>query len=173
MKTILELQNDFMQAAATGDLELMQKTLAHNPLAMKEDNPNFHGYMHSRNEQGRTALMIAAARGDKPMVDFLLKYQPIKNDINAVDNQGLTALTIAASKKGHESIVKTLIFHGAIGSQPEDIARHYPMPDAIESKDSHENTHQHKSWVAFFKRKEAKTTPDIDVKTTPAQNHQH
>lgn len=59
---------------------------------------------------GETALMVAATVGHKPIVDMLLEK---KADVNRQDDDGSTAL-IYASLYGHNEIVRTLLAHGAL-----------------------------------------------------------
>ncbi len=59
-------------------------------------------------KEGSTPLMLAAARGNAPFINFWLA----KNDINATNNAGQSALTQAVANNSAE-IVKLLIEKGA------------------------------------------------------------
>jgi ankyrin repeat protein len=65
--------------------------------------------MELRREDGKTGLMLAAARGHKTLVTLLLNAGAI---IGEWDRGGETALTFAAAN-GHESVVSLLLERGA------------------------------------------------------------
>ena len=67
------------------------------------------GNMELRREDGKTALMLAAARGHESMVMLLLSAGAI---IDEWDRGGETALILAAAN-GHESVVDLLLKSGA------------------------------------------------------------
>lgn len=64
--------------------------------------------IHQKEQNGRTPLLFAIERGDTDTVELLLKKGA---DINARDNQGQTALSIA--RKHHQELVEWLIARGA------------------------------------------------------------
>jgi uncharacterized protein len=65
----------------------------------------------SKDEHGFTPLHLAAACGNKNMVEFLLTT---KAEVNAKDNAGSAPLHQAvAARGGHINIVKILLAHGA------------------------------------------------------------
>lgn len=65
--------------------------------------------INARNEQGETALLIAAWNGTDDLVEVLLKRGA---DPNIKTRKGLSALKVA-SANGHTGIVKMLVAHGA------------------------------------------------------------
>ena len=65
--------------------------------------------VESRNESGRTPLMLAALKSNAEMVKLLLEHGA---DVNAVDSSGMTALMWAAFGGSAES-VRLLIDKGA------------------------------------------------------------
>jgi ankyrin repeat protein len=58
---------------------------------------------------GRSVLMTASSSGNREIVDLLLKAKP---DVNATDDDGETALTIAV-EDGHPELIATLAKAGA------------------------------------------------------------
>ncbi|KAK7201006.1 Ankyrin repeats (many copies)/Ankyrin repeats (3 copies)/Ankyrin repeat [Novymonas esmeraldas] len=65
-----------------GDLALLQSYLEKNP-----------GDVDARDEQGRTAVHMAAANGHMPILEMLFRFHP---EPNAVNDEGNTALHFAA-----------------------------------------------------------------------------
>ncbi len=65
--------------------------------------------VHDIDNDGRTALILAASEGHHLVVRLLLDHGA---DANAVDHRGRTACRIAASE-GHHLVVKVLLDHGA------------------------------------------------------------
>lgn len=79
-------------------------------------------------------LMIAADKGDKPMVELLLRYGA---DVNAKNDDGEVALHYAALD-GHTDIVQTLLDHNAdvnvkseIGATPLSLAEKASKSDVV------------------------------------------
>ena len=65
----------------------------------------------------RTALHLAAKKGDEPMVDLLTTYKPYNCEVSAcrpglVDDNGRTALHYAASNN-HSGVIELLVYAGA------------------------------------------------------------
>ncbi|KIJ59929.1 hypothetical protein HYDPIDRAFT_63775, partial [Hydnomerulius pinastri MD-312] len=58
---------------------------------------------------GKSALLIAAAGGHRPIVDLLLDRGAA---VNVADNSGRSALLLATDS-GHFPVVETLLEHGA------------------------------------------------------------
>ncbi|MBQ6772905.1 MAG: ankyrin repeat domain-containing protein [Synergistaceae bacterium] len=69
----------------------------------------FGAYIDSRDDSGRTPLIIAAAHNTLSVIKYLLSEGA---DVNARDKSGVTAL-IAASDHNHHEVVKTLLESGA------------------------------------------------------------
>merc|ERR1712088_176783 len=68
-------------------------------------------------QKARTALHLAARKGDEPMVDLLTTYKPYNCDTSScrpgiVDDNGRTALHYAACNN-HSGVVEMLVFAGA------------------------------------------------------------
>ncbi|XP_031554950.1 kinase D-interacting substrate of 220 kDa B-like isoform X3 [Actinia tenebrosa] len=78
--------------------------------------------IEQRDQNGQTPLIIAAEKGNVPIVHEILKRNP---DVNAQDDDGWTAL-IAACKEGHVDVVKELLEHGA-EIQISDLGRWTPL----------------------------------------------
>jgi ankyrin repeat protein len=77
-----------------------------------------------RDENGRTALSVAAAIGNERAVDILLTRTAI--DPNCKDDSGRTALSWAAEGL-HEHIVEKLLDLGGVDPDNEDITGHTPL----------------------------------------------
>ena len=60
-----------------------------------------------------TALICATRNNYVDIVNLLLQYKP---NVNVVDNEGCTALTIAC-KEGYQEIAVALVLHGAYINQ--------------------------------------------------------
>src|SRR5205085_10263785 len=87
----------WFDAAERNDTDTLKSLLA------TKDN------MELRREDGKTALMLAAAHGHKTLVPFLLSAGAV---IGEWDRGGETALMLAAAN-GHESVVNLLLNAGA------------------------------------------------------------
>jgi ankyrin len=100
----------FLRAAQSGDLVLMKLLLAHGA------DPNL------KTKNNTTALAVASGIGWVEDINF--EWSPadtleaakmcleLGNDVNAVDNDGRTAL-MGAAHKGRNDIVELLVSHGA------------------------------------------------------------
>jgi uncharacterized protein len=90
------------------------QTLAHTVARMGADEPVLQFLTENNlslsqaDKEGNTPLMLAAARGNAPFVSFWLA----KNDINATNKAGQSALTQAVANNSAE-VVKLLIDKGA------------------------------------------------------------
>ena len=87
---------------------LLQATMDGNTKTVL-DELNRGVNVNEKGNWGRTALMIAAERGDIEIVRALLNK---KGDVNIEDNYEVTALALAASK-GNNDILDLLLDHGA------------------------------------------------------------
>ena len=65
--------------------------------------------VNAKNNNGMTALMFSAAKGNTESAGVLIKYGA---DVNANNNYGMTALMFTASN-GHPEIAELLLKHGA------------------------------------------------------------
>ncbi|XP_044594129.1 ankyrin repeat domain-containing protein 6 isoform X2 [Cotesia glomerata] len=68
-------------------------------------------------EHGRSALFIAAASGQVPACEILIKHG---QDVNTPDNTGVTPLQKAAAE-GHLEVVELLLKHGADVSKQDNV----------------------------------------------------
>lgn len=89
--------NEWLNAAARGDLAKIREMVGHNI------DPNTSDY------DSRTALMLAASRGFLDVVDMLLR---VGADPNTADTFGCTALW-EACKSGHDDCIEALLAKGA------------------------------------------------------------
>ena len=92
--------NPLRKAANTNNINILSKILMNN------SDPRF---VNDVDTAGRTALMIAAERGNIQSVQLLLNYDA---DTTVRTIKGMTAL-ICASNRGHADVVKLLIKYGA------------------------------------------------------------
>lgn len=77
------------------------------------------GNVNHQDKNGRTPLLLAAAKGHKDIVKLLLKVDEI--DITRQDKKGRTPLS-RAEFKGHHDIVRILLIVGwvqGVDSEPE------------------------------------------------------
>ena len=102
---ILVLNNANVNAKANGNYrDLIATTrIDHN------DAGGVRFFDIHKTEKGRTALILAADKGYKEIVDILLENNA---DVNAKDNNGWTALILAA-ENGHKDIVIILLQNNA------------------------------------------------------------
>jgi len=121
---ILFLKNLFLQAAASGNERLVLRLL------------EFRFVVEARNENGETALIVAALAGCDRMCEILLKGGV---DHAAVDRHGQNALH-AAAKQSNGGVVKVLSTCTAlleqedkIGDTPLEVAGKMKRIDPIES----------------------------------------
>jgi len=85
-------------AIIKGNLNQLKSLLAEEPKLVT-----------AKDKQGRTLLHIAAAKGQKEVVELLIAKGA---DVNAKEKSGQTAL-LAAAMQGYREIVKTLLVNGA------------------------------------------------------------
>ncbi|MGE0495412.1 MAG: ankyrin repeat domain-containing protein [Vulcanimicrobiota bacterium] len=90
------------RAAIAGDVEAAQAVLADSNL-------------EARNNEGRTALLLAATTGNLKMLQLLVEAGA---DRDAVDHHGLSALHLAASNR-HTPACRYLLEQGANPNLPE------------------------------------------------------
>lgn len=93
---VTDPQEEFFQAAAEGDLATIEKEIQ-------------TGGVNRKSRHGYTALMAASERGQKLVVERLLKANA---DVHALNQFGWDALMLAAVN-GHQDVVRLLIAAGA------------------------------------------------------------
>ncbi len=110
----LSLKSLFMDAISRGDIVIVkQMTVSGYPV-------------NDRDEFGSTALMRAAHRGHKEVVEYLLKKSA---DPDIQDLGGATALHLAA-REGHNEVVRLLIRYSVYG-ELADLEGYTPSMRAI------------------------------------------
>src|SRR4051794_8922962 len=113
-----DLVHDLWRLAETGDLRRLEDLLARGV------------DVNARNQEGATALMMAAYQGQLEVVRALTDHGA---DLNATDFDGDTAVMLA-DHSGHEDIVRLLIARGAKAvSKP-------PAPEVLVSPIDQEET---------------------------------
>jgi len=90
--------HDLLQVAQDGNLANLQAALAKG------------AEVNAQDKNGDTALMAAAEKGHRVIVQELLAQDGI--EVNAQDKDGDTALIVAAGK-GYKEIVRALLAKGA------------------------------------------------------------
>jgi hypothetical protein len=93
--------NELLEFIENGNIEKSQQIL-------KEAKDEFwiEDLLYAKNKEGETALHMAAIKGDKELVDSLLKAGA---DINQVNKEGETALRKAIIHKSDRGVINSLI----------------------------------------------------------------
>eukprot|EP00210_Caulerpa_lentillifera_P005927 g5666.t1 len=86
-------------------------------------------------DEGRTALVVAAAKGHVKVVDLLLRYQANVQHMSRRKNEGGTALHEAVFRQTNRHIVESLLRYGA-SPFVENIARFTALDYAIVRRDA-------------------------------------
>jgi ankyrin repeat protein len=105
------IQQDFIQACKTGDIDAVNALIQHyyHPQKWFRGMRQFSGYeidLHSI-YQGGTPLMLAALYGQAAVVEALIPHLDL-DALHASDSQGYTTLTLAAAR-GHLNVVRALL----------------------------------------------------------------
>ncbi|HEY3040053.1 MAG TPA: ankyrin repeat domain-containing protein [Pyrinomonadaceae bacterium] len=106
--------HDLWQIAETGDIGQLEELLARG------------ADVNASNEEGVTALMVAAYHGRLQMVQALTDHGA---DLNAMDTAGFTAAMLA-DHSGHEEILRTLVRRGAKRIPKPPASHASPVPSA-------------------------------------------
>jgi ankyrin repeat protein len=93
-----EFFNEFVSAFKSRDQEKIRQLVARNM-----------GRINARNKDGVSVLSVAAAGGNREVVELLLKAGAY---VDGQDNMGLTALMLAVTN-GHKDVVECLLNAGA------------------------------------------------------------
>ncbi len=97
----------------------VQDNTENTPITQAKDQLDISLLLHGRTDfdfnqrykYGKTLLMLAVEKRNAALVEYLLKNN--LTDVNAVDENGNTALIIAAASYKNAGIVKMLLDHGA------------------------------------------------------------